>query len=551
MPACDMDILDHIEKIAEISREIGVDKCLSKIEAKTHFDFVTAKLGISPVQAVMFSHFLERNHDFNIKVNEIADSVKCGYIKIIKYIKDFDELEKKRLIRCSRNRGEITYRVPINVWESLRKFNELKPEKKENLDTVELFTVMELMFEERKNNELTFDNLTTGLIELINLNRHLEFCKKIESYRLEDIDATLFIYFCHLFINEDDDNIGPYDLEGLYEDKNWFNNVKKQLSHGHHNLIEAKYIEFNNDNNYVDTNSWKLSDNSKKDLFPDLKVKDKVNINKNLLLHDSITMKKMFYNKRETEEIQKLISLLHEDNFKKIQGRLDGKGMRKGFACLFSGGPGTGKTETAYQIARETKRNIMKVDISDIKSKWYGESEKKIKGIFDNYREAVESSDTAPILLFNEADAVIGKRKEFSSGSRSVDQTDNTIQNIILEEIERLSGILIATTNLTQNLDSAFERRFLYKINFDKPSAESRMGIWSALLPDITEEMALVLSEKHELSGGQIENIARKTEVDSIINGNAASLDTLLKYCKDESQNGFAGTSKKIGFRNG
>jgi SpoVK/Ycf46/Vps4 family AAA+-type ATPase len=161
----------------------------------------------------------------------------------------------------------------------------------------------------------------------------------------------------------------------------------------------------------------------------------------------------------------------------------------------------------------------------------------------------VEKSEIAPILLFNEADAVIGKRKEFNSSSRAVDQTENTIQNIILQEMENLSGILIATTNLTQNMDSAFERRFLYKITFDKPSMESRKGIWNALLPDLPGNNVSELSGKFELSGGQIENIARKVEVDAIINGEDMRMEKLAQYCKDESQNGF-NSSKRIGFGN-
>jgi SpoVK/Ycf46/Vps4 family AAA+-type ATPase len=284
-------------------------------------------------------------------------------------------------------------------------------------------------------------------------------------------------------------------------------------------------------------------------MLSELDVTRNQNYKKNLVLHDAIKPKKMFYNTKENTEIGKLVSLLSEENYCKIQDRLDGKGMRKGFACLFSGGPGTGKTETAWQIARETKRNILMVDISETKSMWYGESEKKIKEIFDTYRTAVENSDIAPILLFNEADAVIGKRKELSGANRAVDQTENTIQNIILQEMENLSGILIATSNLTQNMDKAFERRFLYKIAFDKPCAEGRKGIWNALLPDLPEDKVGELSGRFELSGGQIENIARKIEVDAIINGGDISMDMLVRYCKDEVQNSF-NASTRIGFGN-
>ena len=90
---------------------------------------------------------------------------------------------------------------------------------------------------------------------------------------------------------------------------------------------------------------------------------------------------------------------------------------------------------------------------------WYGESEKIVKGIFTRYKRMCKRSSVKPILLFNEADAILSKRHNMDGG-RSTDQTENTIQNIILEEMEKLDGILIATTNLADNLDKAFERRF-------------------------------------------------------------------------------------------
>jgi hypothetical protein len=549
-PLKDLDILDHFEKIVEISQKMGIDKCLTEGSGKKHFKYVTGKLGISPIQAVLFSHFLERSTESHIRISEIAESIKCSKIRIIKYINECDELEKKRLIRCSRDGGCSLYRVPGDVRDSLRKYNEYIPVKNENLAIAKFFAVLEQLFDERGNHELSFEDLTTELLELINLNMHLEFCKKLMGYGFDYDDLTLLICFCHLNANNNDDNITTFDIGFLYEDKSVFNDIKISLSRGSHILIETKFIEFTNDNGFVNSDSWKLSDRAKKELLSEINVKGSQDYRKNLTPFDTIKPKKMFYNERENEAIQTLVSLLREENYSKIQDRLNGKGMRKGFACLFSGGPGTGKTETAYQIARETNRNIMKVDISEVKSCWYGESEKRIKAIFDTYRTAVEGSEIAPILLFNEADAVISQRKELSGGNRAVEQTENTIQNIILEEMENLSGILIATTNLTQNMDKAFERRFLYKITFDKPCMQGRMGIWNALLPDLSEDNAAELSVKFDLSGGQIENIARKMEVDSIINGTGISMDDLMQYCRDESQNGFS-ASKRIGFGNG
>ena len=225
--------------------------------------------------------------------------------------------------------------------------------------------------------------------------------------------------------------------------------------------------------------------------------------------------------------------------------RLEAKGYRSGFTCLFYGAPGTGKTETVLQLARQTGRDIMQVNISEIKSMWVGESEKNIKRVFDEYRAKVEKATLAPILLFNEADAVIGKRQE--GAERAVEKMENSIQNIILQEMETLNGILIATTNLAQNMDHAFERRFLYKVKFNKPTLEARMQIWHSMLPELQESDIRALAEKYDFSGGQIENVARHYAIDTVLHSDAASsLEKLMAHCDSErlEQQG----SRKIGF---
>ena len=427
----------------------------------------------------------------------------------------------------------------------LKEYSDIDSKKSKNLTIEEFFSTLELMFEKRRKNELSLKTLSNNLLELIEQCTHIDFCKKVKSYNLDESELLLFLCFCHLFISKNDNNIGFNDLKIFYEDRITVHTIKRSLSEGDHILVKNNYIESNSFKDGYNSETWRLSDKIKKELFSEnghSYIKQK-----SLILFESINERKMTYNAREKEAIQVLITLLQPENYRKIQTRLDAKGMRKGFTCLFSGLPGTGKTETAYQIARITGRNLMKVDISETKSMWLGESEKNIKAIFDNYRAAVKDSETAPILLLNEADAVIGKRIEFNAGNRAIDNTENRIQSIILEEMENFSGILIATSNLVQNMDTALERRFLYKITFDKPNPESRKGIWNTLFPDLPEDMASELSKSFEFSGGQIENIARKIEVDWIINGGGPSMDTLLQYCKEESLNSF-NISKRIGF---
>ena len=178
--------------------------------------------------------------------------------------------------------------------------------------------------------------------------------------------------------------------------------------------------------------------------------------------------KQLFFPKDIQRQVDELEEFLQPDKYNQIRQRMKEQGFRSGFACLFYGSPGTGKTETVNQLARKTGRNIMLVDVPQIKSKWVGDSEKNIKALFDRYREQVKRAKLTPILLFNEADAIIGKRK--NGAENAVDKMENSLQNIILQEMENLDGIMIATTNLQQNMDKAFERRFLYKIKFDKPT---------------------------------------------------------------------------------
>ena len=208
-------------------------------------------------------------------------------------------------------------------------------------------------------------------------------------------------------------------------------------------------------------------------------------------------------------------------------------GFRCGFTCLFYGGPGSGKTETVLQLARQTGRDIVQVNISQIKSCWVGESEKNIKALFDEYRDIVGRSEKTPILLFNEADAIISKRQE--GAERAVDKMENSIQNIILQEMENLDGIMIATTNLAQNMDKAFERRFLYKIKFEKPTLEARMHIWHEMIPTLSDSDTKTLAERYDFSGGQIENIARHYAISNILYGDKTNnIESLMTYCDNE-----------------
>jgi SpoVK/Ycf46/Vps4 family AAA+-type ATPase len=134
--------------------------------------------------------------------------------------------------------------------------------------------------------------------------------------------------------------------------------------------------------------------------------------------------------------------------------------------------------------------------------------------------------------------------------TNSVDKMENTMQNIILQEMEQFDGIMIATTNLAQNMDPAFERRFLYKIMFERPDTSVRANLWQEMIPELDTDECQALGEQFDFSGGQIENVARKYAINSILNDIEPSdrLNELIALCREECLNDTKSTRAHVGF---
>ena len=540
-------LLYHIEQIVEKAEYSELsDSFFESVEI--NLDFIAKKMNLTHKQAVLFSIFIEKSYDNRIYVEDIAKITRCRMVKMISMLNDFDELEKRLLVRCSRSEDTLSYRVPAEVVAAVKQNIVYKPKSICKLNTSQLFEHLDLLFKAKEDGETSYRKLEEEIQILLQENTALHFCRQIEVYKKKFGDGNSFmllLFFCHKFVNYDDDRINIYEWKKLFDDNWTYRSMKMGLQRGDNDLICNDYIEYQNDNGFEDKENMKLTDWAKESLFPELDINVQQTISmRELILHDDIVIKKLFFNQKEQTQIEQLSDLLEQNNFLSVQKRLQESGVRKGFACLFHGAPGTGKTETAYQIARITGRNVMLVDIAESKSKWYGESEKRIKKIFDTYRNYLKVSEVAPILLFNEADAIIGKRKEV--GSSSINQTENSIQNILLQEMENLEGIMIATTNLTQNMDKAFERRFLYKIEFEKPNIDAKSKIWNAMMPSLTEKESVQLADSYNLSGGQIENIVRKCTVDSILTNTTPNIKIIDGYCQDEFLH--KSSRKRIGF---
>ena len=364
-------------------------------------------------------------------------------------------------------------------------------------------------------------------------NRSLECLAKVKGLLAEEDVRVLFYIVCNACAGG-----GPVsltrELSSIYPMKER-NAALKAFKEEKHKLQNLDLVEMMTEISlFGEYTVLKLTDKGKELYFgEDAELFMEKPDRKELILSRDIKEKRLFFSGREQEQLRLVGDTLQEQNYQSLVARLEEKGLAKGIAVLLYGAPGTGKTESVLQWARESGRDVVHVDISAAKSMWYGESEKIVKDIFTRYKRLCRRSQIKPILLFNEADAIFSKRKAVGHGG-SIDQTENTIQNIILEEMEKLEGILIATTNLADNLDRAFERRFLFKIRFERPSVEVKRSIWLDKLPGLSRDDAARLASEYDFSGGEIDNVVRKATMMEVLDGTPPSIEAITGLCGEE-----------------
>ena len=514
-------------------------------------------LDVTPLQATIFVAGFAQNVDRNdFDKDNISSFFGIKSMEFLMMRNDFEELVHKRIFLAEkthqfseRNDYIINPRVKEAIFDD--KKLDLKTLEASDFDRYQFVNAVSNLIESRENEKVSSFRLFRHIESLENQHKNLNFVEKFLKLNFDVEVRTLFYEICDDFITtrERESDI-ECTLKDIYEEMFRRMDVARELKEEKHELQKAGLIEITQDGMFSDA-SIVLTDKGKQ-LFleEDYDLFSTNSRSQSLIYPDKIAEKPLFYDKELSKQLELFKENLFEEKFSKLQNRLEEQAMPKGVAALFHGMPGTGKTETAMQIARATGRAVCHVDISAAKTCWYGESQKLVKGIFTNYRRLCEKEKQKPILLFNEADALLSSRQNINnaSGSSSVAQTENAIQNIILEEMEKLDGILIATTNLTDNLDSAFARRFLFKIKFGQPTEEAKQCIWKSKLSWLTDDDCRQLAVHHDFSGGEIDNIVRKVVMEEVLHGTRPTLSEIEELCRHEKLGDE--TVRKIGFRN-
>ncbi len=233
-------------------------------------------------------------------------------------------------------------------------------------------------------------------------------------------------------------------------------------------------------------------------------------------------------------EIENLKTWIKHSNTIMQDWGLD-KSIKPGYRSLFYGPPGTGKTLTATLIGAELGRDVYRIDLSMVVSKYIGETEKNLANVFDQ----AENKDW--ILFFDEADALFGKRTQTASSN---DRYANQEVSYLLQRVEDFPGIVILATNIKANIDDAFARRFQSLVYFPVPDATQRQRLWSSTLNGKARLDAGVdlssLAHDYVLTGGAITNVVRY----GVINALQMNRDTI---CREDLVTGVIKELRKEG----
>lgn len=483
-------------------------------------------------------------------LDTISQYLGCTTYQAVAYFSMMNVMVNKRLLQRNADYENLQtisnqYQVSGFVFEAIATGKSLQslPQHQTVYQLIE--RLYEMITSREKNNQSTQD-LLQEIIKMLKQATNFGMVQKMLDGFNED-ETVLLIYLAYGFVNDTMESDVERFIFYVYDSMESKVKVKKELTSGTHRLVEEDWIMFSEDGYYAGK-EMTLTDKAVDYFF----AEDLNNLEKykafqpkhfTVLMPDKVKTSPLYFNEAENKDISLIGNMLIEENYQKAIQKLKSKSVSAGITALFYGFPGTGKTQVAYNFAAQTQRVLLMVDMSTVRDKYVGESEKQVKQIFRNYKRAKSYYDKCPILFLNEADALISKRFEVDS---SADQMNNTMQNILLQELEDFEGILLATSNLTINLDKAFERRFLYKVRFEKPDVKTRQLIWETKMPELDAEQCKLLSNTYELSGGQINNVSRKYMLMHLLNDQQPNLQIIQQLCEAEY---LGQQTKQVGFK--
>ncbi len=547
---------NHLARLENISRaaiksELNLH-ALARVQGD--IDAIASFLGITTAQTILFAVISDLSLQRTVTLEGLAKHFDCSVLRLVTYMKETEYLEKKgfvkRLIRRKGRRpsyNDIGFTVPAFVIDALLQGDPAKLEAATRFDLPAFLKQVTDLIDEREENTIS----TTQVLEeagfLIAANKQLPFVSYVDSGLKSILSKCAVFAFSFVRLKGQASVDFESFANSLFDDLSQQLEFCQELASGRHELVTTGYIKLIA-SEFDGEKSASLSLRTARELYhsyPNLLKPE--NDRSGLIDYKSLKNKNLLFCPELKEQLDLLEDIMKPAKFRSYCRQLKRNGLSSGITAVFSGEPGTGKTEEVYQLARRTKRCIMMVDLSQMRNKWFGESEKRVKQVFDDYEAIRKTSLVEPILFINEADGLLTKRIDLSASNEASDRVTNTMQNVLLQALENFEGILIATTNLTGNLDRAYERRFSLRLNFPRPDKHIRASIWKEKLPALANEEARLLGERFEISGGEIDNQVRQVLLKKVLNKNNDQYLTLVQSCSESHS--FT-SKKKVGYGN-
>lgn len=512
------------------------------------YAYVESKFHISPIQAVFIAILTDASDTLGTR--QISNFLDCSNITLLTYENELDELCTLRMVRHAQAnyRGDTIsgYHIEDACLAAIKGDKEFVPEDLSKITQWQFLQRVHKWIRETDHNSSNYNNMVDNVQYLLihtpqlKLSQYLNKC--LDSKSLDSAEVIFFLVVASYSLLHNMRSIGACHYDDVMEESYKCHTICEGISDGKNHLATLGLIENSMFDGVAERDSFCLSAKSCIDVLSEYgykKVEDEDTPNIGLIKPEDIVKKTLYFNDEEGQQIDRLRDLLKPEKLKDVQARLKDSGLRTGFCVLMHGEPGTGKTESVYQVCKESGHPIYQVNISELKSKWVGDSEKQVQAMFEKYgsmvADAKRTNSPLPVMFLNEADAIMGRRLKGDVADSPVAKMENAIQNIILEGMERIEGIMVATTNLTDNLDEAMARRWIFTIRYGKPSADVKAKIFRSMIPELSASEAKQLAvEFPNFCGGQCENVTRRLKVEHVLYNTPFSVDRVRQLCKEE-----------------
>ena len=413
--ASDMTIMGNLDKIVTtlITRDTTGATHLQEQklpDAKDALEYIAGKFDISETQAMLFALMFDRAGYCSCTTKDFAKYLGVTSLRAYSYYEDYEVLRKKWLIRMTQ---DGMFRIPRMVIAEARKDKVFKKPDFKNLDIAGLVSQIGHFVAYVNQSEYSVEEAVEDAQAALSENPGTGMSRVYEKYQINDCaidEKFLFFLLINSRLENGMDTMPVATLTTYFSDAACIS-LRKSIFNECLCLQEKNIIEFELSGGIVSKDQIRINEDILTEICQDAPVLlEKGSPAVGVISPDSIVKKKLFFSDEVQKDITILSGLLEEHKYDELKLRMRKNGMREGFTCLFYGTPGTGKTECVYQLAKECGRELIEVDVAALMSCFVGQTEKNTRRLFENYRRMVHRGRKAPILLFNEADAILGRR---------------------------------------------------------------------------------------------------------------------------------------------